>query len=81
MSAPETNEMFEVLSRVKTWVPEMRIVLTRKILETSTPSKISEPPRKMSLDQVFGLLKTDSPPPDDEECAKIVEEERLRKHV
>jgi hypothetical protein len=34
----------------------------------------------MSLDQVFGLLKTDSPPPDDEECAKIIEEEHLRKH-
>jgi hypothetical protein len=75
MSAPETNEMFEVLDRVKTWVPEMRIVLARKILETLEPSKISEPLRKMSLDQVFGLLKTDSPPPNDEECAKIVKEE------
>jgi len=80
MSAPETSEMFEVLNSVKTWVPEMRIVLARKILETLAPSKISEPPRKMSLDQVFGLLKTDFPPPDDEECAKIIEEERLRKH-
>ena len=74
------TEMSEVLSRVKTWMPEMRIVLARKILETLNPLQISEPPRKMSLDQVFGILKTDSPPPSDEECAKIVEEERLRKH-
>lgn len=73
-------EMSEVLSRVKTWMPEMRIVLARKILETLYPPQISEPPRKMSLHQVFGILKTDSPPPNDEECAKIVEEERLRKH-
>ena len=74
------TEMSEVLSRVKTWMPEMRIVLARKILETLNPLQISEPPRKMSLNQVFGILKTDSPPPNDEECAKIVEEERLRKH-
>ena len=73
-------EMSEALGRVKTWMPEMRIVLARKILETLDPLQISEPPRKMSLNQVLGILKTDSPPPNDEECAKIVEEERLRKH-
>jgi hypothetical protein len=74
------TEMSEVLSRVKTWMPEMRIVLARQILETLDPPQISSPPRKMSLNQVLGILKTDSPPPNDEECAKIVEEERLRKH-
>ena len=74
------TEMSEVLSRVKAWMPEMRIVLARRILETLEPPQISEPPRKMSLNQVFGILKTASPPPNDEECAKIVEEERLRKH-
>ena len=80
MNATATGEMFEVLSCVKTWMPEMRIGLARQILETLEPSKISVPPRTMSLTQVFGILKTDSPPPNDEECAKIVEEERLRKH-
>ncbi len=80
MNVTEANEMFEVLNHVRTWVPEMRIVLARRILETLEAPEISNPPRKMSLDQVLGLLKTDSPPPDDKECAKIVEEERLRKH-
>jgi hypothetical protein len=80
MNPIETSEMFEVLSRVKTWMPEMRIVLARRILETLEPSKIAGPPRTMSLDRVFGILKTDSPPPNDEECAKIVAEERLRKY-
>ncbi len=74
------TEMSEILDRVQTWTPEMRIMLARKILETLDSPQISEPPRKMSLHQVFGILKTDSPPPNDEECAKIVEEERLRKH-
>ncbi|MCZ6681161.1 MAG: hypothetical protein O7E52_28410 [Candidatus Poribacteria bacterium] len=76
MNIAETSEMFEVLSRVKTWVPEMRIVLARKILETLAPPEVSTPLRRMPLDQVFGLLRTDSPPPDDEQCARIVEDER-----
>lgn len=80
MNVTESSEIFEVLSRVRTWVPELRIVLAREILETLEPSEVSEPSRRMSLDQVFGLLRTDSPPPDDEQCAKIVEEERLRKY-
>jgi len=49
------TEMSEVLSRVKTWMPEMRIVLARKILETLVPPQISEPPRQMSLNQVFSI--------------------------
>ena len=80
MNATETSEMFEVLSRVKTWMPEMRIVLAREILDTLEPSGVSEPPRTMSLDRVFALLRTDSAPPNDEACARIVEEERLRKY-
>ena len=81
MNVTEANEMFEVLNRVRTWVPEMRIVLARRILETLEAPEISNPPRKMSLDQVLGLLKTDRGfRADDKECAKIVEEERLRKH-
>ena len=73
----EVVEISEVLSRIKTWGPEMRIILARKILETLEPPLISTPPRKMSLDQVFGILKTDFPPPNDEQCAEIVEGERL----
>ena len=80
MNATEISEMSEVLSRVNTWMPGMRIVLARQILETLESPKISVPPRTMSLNRVFGILKTDSPPPNDEECAKIVEEERLRTH-
>ena len=80
LKSTNVGEMSEVLSRVKTWMPEMRIILARKILETLDPPQISEPPRKMSLHQVFRILETDSPPPDDEECAKIIEEERLKKH-
>ena len=75
-----SKEMFEVLERVRTWDTEMRIDLARRILETLVSSKISPPPRTMSPEDVFGILKTGRPPPTDEECKKIIEEERLKKY-
>jgi hypothetical protein len=81
MSTAEANELADVLDRVKTWTPARRITLARRILETvELSSAVEPPPRRIPLEQVFGLLKTDAPPPTDEECARIVEEERMRKY-
>lgn len=76
----DSKEMFEVWNRVRTWEPEMRIDLARRILETLASPQILPPPRTMSSEEVFGILKTDGPPPTDEECKKIIEEERLKKY-
>ena len=57
-----------------------QIVLARKVLETLESASISEPPRNMALSDVVGLLQTATPPPDDEECDRIVEQERVRKY-
>ena len=76
----DSKEMFEVLQRVKTWQPDMRIDLARRILETLVPRQIPPPPRTMSPEDIFGILKTEGPPPTDEECKKIVEEERMKKY-
>jgi hypothetical protein len=85
MIAPDVRkddrEIAEVLSRVRTWRPEVRVSLARQILETLERPEISEPPRRMRLDQVLGLLKSDAPPPTDEECERIIEEERIRKYT
>ena len=67
-------------NRVRTWDPEMRIDLARRILETVVPSRIHPPPQTMSLDEVIGIAKTDAPPPTDEDCKKILEEERTKKY-
>lgn len=75
-----TYEMFEVLERVRTWDMEMRIDLARRILDTLGSPQIPPPPRTMSPKDIFGILKTDGPPPTDEECKKIIEEERLKKY-
>ena len=76
----DSKEVFEVLQRVKTWKPEMRIDLAHRILETLVSPKIPPPARTISPEEVFGILKTDNPPPTDEECKKIIEEERIKKY-
>ena len=80
MESVNLKGIFEVWDRVRTWDPEMRIDLARRILETVGPSQIQPPPQTMSLDEVIGLAKTDAPPPTDEDCKKILEEERLKKY-
>ncbi len=80
MSTIESTDISDVLERVRTWSPGLRIVLARKLLETLDAPSISEPPRNMVLDDVVGLLRTDARPPDEDECAQIVEQERARKY-
>jgi hypothetical protein len=80
MTAAESSEMVDVLNRVRDWPLDMRMALARRILETAERPAILEPPRTLSLDQVIGILKTDAPAPTDDECERIIEEERMRKY-
>jgi hypothetical protein len=36
--------------------------------------------QKKSLQELLGLIKTDGPPPNDEECRRLLEEELLKKY-
>ena len=76
----DSKEVFEVLQRVKAWKPEMRIDLARRILETIVLPRPPLPPQTMTLEEVQAIMKTDKPPPTDEECKKILEEERMKKY-
>jgi hypothetical protein len=81
MSAIEPGRIEGVLDQVKGWPSTERLRLARMILESIEHAPaVEEPPRRIPLEQVFGLLKTDAPPPTDEECARIIEEERMRKY-
>jgi hypothetical protein len=80
MTTAESSEMVDVLNRVKDWPPDMRMALARRLLDTAERPAILEPPRTLSLDQVIGILKTDAPAPTDDECDRIIEEERMRKY-
>ena len=54
---------------------------TVKLLETAETHPVSPPPRKGSLKDLLGILKTDALPPNDEECRTILEEELTKKHL
>jgi len=89
MSTAEADELSDVLDRVKSWSPPLRIALARRILETLDTSPvgvperrpaIEEPTRGVPVETVLGMLRTDREPPSDEECRQIVEEERWKKY-
>jgi len=80
MSVVERDPMSEVLDRVNTWSPAQGITLAWRILESLEARPISELPTTRSLKDLVGLLKTDAPPPTDEECRNILEEELMRKY-
>jgi hypothetical protein len=54
---------------------------TVKLLQTIETDPVGQPPRKGSLKGLLGILKTDAPPPTDEECQAILEEELTKKHL
>lgn len=76
----DAEQIFEILNRVRTWDAKMRIDLARQILETVVPPQPSLPPQTMTLEDIQAIIKTDKCPPTDEECQKILEEERLKKY-
>ena len=82
MSAASTNPISEVLEQVKTWPVPSRITLARQILESvEGKAALEPPPKKGSLRELVGLLKIDGPPPTDEECQAILEDELIKKHL
>jgi len=90
MSGTATDDVAEVMDRVKHWPSPMRIALARRILESleasgegefAPPPPTTRPLRGVSAAAAAGLLRTDRPPLTDEECRQIVEEERWRKQL
>ena len=81
MSVTGSGRIEGVLDQLKDWPSSERLRLARMILETIETPPVSEPPRKGSLKDLLGILKTDAPAPTDEECRAILEEELIKKHL
>ncbi len=81
MSVVGSGTVEGILDHVKNWTPSERLRLARMILETLEAPSIGVPSRTESLKDIIGLLKTDAPPPTDEECRAILEEELIKKHL
>jgi hypothetical protein len=81
MNAADPHQMAMILDQIKAWPVPSRITLARRILESveETPA-VGPPIRRPSLRDLVGLMKSDREPPDDEECRRIIEEERWKKY-
>ncbi len=80
MNVTDSGKIEGILDELRSWPSAERLRLARMILETIETHPVSAAPRKGSLKDLMGILKTDEPPPTDEECCRIVEEERMRKY-
>jgi hypothetical protein len=85
MSTAEASELTDVLDRVKTWPPTLRITLARKILESLDKAQAPQAPpppktRGLSAAEIRRLLKTDRIPPDDETVERWIDEHRMEKY-
>jgi hypothetical protein len=54
-------------------------VVTPALGEVSGPYPVSKERQEAAL-QLIGILKTDQPPPSDEEVERIIEEARMKKY-
>ena len=81
MTVAETNDIAEVVQKVRSWPAGMRIVLARRILETlegtDAPARL---PRGPSAAEVVALLKAEKPAPDDATVKQWIDEHRMEKY-
>ena len=78
MNAVDAKDVTEILGNTRGWAPAKRLALAQDLLRTVEMELAPKP--KKSLKDLVGLLKTDEPPPNDEECKRILEEERTKKY-
>jgi hypothetical protein len=81
MSFVESGKVEGILEELRNWPSSERLRLARLILETIESKPVSPPVRKGSLKDLLGILKTDAPPPNDDECRAILEDELVKKHL
>lgn len=68
-----------IIQEVKSWPSEDRAALAHEILCDLRPQPLDPPPRN-TLAQARGLLRTDQPPPTDEQVEQWIEEYRMHKY-
>ncbi len=89
------EERAAILDRIARWPAESRLALAQMILKTLGKDLIPDRPSateatsgpdspkarpKGSLGNLVGLLKGDGPPPTDEDVARMLDEELMRRY-
>lgn len=84
MTPVETNQIADVVQRVQSWPPPLRLALARRILETLESPAVDQPPPKLprgpSAAEIAARFETDKPAPDDATVKQWIEEHRREKY-
>lgn len=77
MTPVPAAEFEKLLEQVRSWPAEQQQALAQAIVGglPALPRK-----KKGGLHNLLGAVKLPGPPPTDEECDRIIEEERMRKY-
>ena len=84
MSAQSPPTYADVLSAVDSWPRERRRALMRHLFETLDDNLVDpdekDRRRREALAGLRGMLKTDAPPPSDEDIRHWLDERRMKKY-
>ena len=82
MSTQSLSTYADVIRAIASWPRERRLALLRHLVATIDDDHpdVKERRRREALDQLEGILASDAPPPTDEEVARWLQEERLKKY-
>lgn len=77
MSPSQLNEVETILHHVRGLPAPLQLSLATRILQSL--EALNARPAK-PIKSLLGLLAASGPPPEDEECERMIAEERLRKY-
>ena len=80
MNGFEPSRYDDVVRSLRDWPAEERWRLIQDLIQTLRPVDSSTPRSQNTLSRARGLLKSDRPPPSDEEVTQWLDEARLEKY-
>jgi hypothetical protein len=75
-----STEFAEVLARVRSWSPDLRLGLAEAILSSLHPLNRADQPRGVPAEMVRGIAAGRGPTPDDQTVRQWIEEHRQEKY-
>jgi hypothetical protein len=80
MSTADIAEFTNVLDKVRSWPPAMRLTLAEEVLRSLHPALRPNGRQGVPADQVRGIGAGEGPAPDEETVRQWIEERRTEKY-
>jgi len=81
MSISEISQIDDILAKVRTWTPEMRLNLAEELFRSLRPEVVAIGSRGVPASQVRGIAAGKGLPPDDDTVEQWIHEQRMEKHA